>query len=113
MQYAFMAEVDQDRAARLVTARLRHGLETAAEAADRLGVPYGTYSCHENGSRGFTKASAKRYARAYKVRLEWLQDGTGSPDMDPFEEVISRLPPERHPEALTYLRFLADNAKKS
>ena len=39
-----------------------------------IGVP--GYSAHENGNRGF-KEMAERYARFYRVNLEWLLTGRG------------------------------------
>ena len=44
----------------------------AARAAQALGWPIGTYSCHENGHRGITADAAQRYARAFNVDPSWL-----------------------------------------
>lgn len=60
---------------RLRIARKRR-FKTAREASDALGVPYGTYTGHESGSRGFSE-DAERYAKAFRVRVAWLsyEDG--------------------------------------
>lgn len=68
---------DLKKATRLKTAReLR--FETAQEAADAMGVKYGTYAGHENGQRGITQKVAQRYADFYRVRVEWLLTGRGA-----------------------------------
>ena len=74
MQNAFMTEMHE----RLIWARKEAGYETAREAAEALGIREPTYMGHENGFRGF-KASAEVYARKFKVNLEWLLTGRGSP----------------------------------
>ena len=63
--------------ARLRKAREAAGIESAYEAARALGIPEPTYASHENGSRGFTKTSAQRYADFFRVNLEWLLTGRG------------------------------------
>lgn len=55
---------------RLRIARKRR-YKTAREAAEALGVPYGTYTGHEAGSRGFAE-DVERYAKAFRVRAAWL-----------------------------------------
>jgi len=60
---------------RLKQARINCGFKTAAFAAERLGIPYGTYSGHENGSRGIKEHELKKYAKVFKVDLEWLAFG--------------------------------------
>lgn len=64
-----------DRHDRLKTARLGRGLKTARAASEYLGVPYGTYSGHENGSRGIKDADIVRYANAFRVSASWLAFG--------------------------------------
>lgn len=59
---------------RLREAREKRGIERPA-AAKALGVPYSTYASHENGSRGFMKEDAIRYASFYGVTLEYLLTG--------------------------------------
>lgn len=57
---------------RLKTARVQAGFRTAADAARHLGVPYGTYSGHESGSRGIKEEDLKKYAKAFDVSVVWL-----------------------------------------
>lgn len=76
MHFASMANDDVERGRRLARARELAGYSEATEAARALGVKAPTYLGHENGSRGF-KANAERYARFFKVNLEWLWAGRG------------------------------------
>lgn len=68
-------------AKRLKWARENDGrYKQPAEAAGAFGWKASTYHGHENGDRpGARLATLKRYAKAYKVRWEWLLDGSGSP----------------------------------
>ena len=60
---------------RLKLARqLKH--RTAKAAAEAVSTPYGTYSGHEAGTRGFDEDLA-RYARAFGVSKAWLAFGEG------------------------------------
>jgi len=69
---------------RLRMARERAGYSSAADAAARLSVPYGTYSGHENGGRNVKRADVARYAAAFGVSCEWLEFGSGSaPKINP------------------------------
>ncbi|HEV2552738.1 MAG TPA: hypothetical protein VGV17_03125 [Bosea sp. (in: a-proteobacteria)] len=61
---------------RLKAARKAANYATAAEAAAAMGVAYSTYSAHENGEKGLSRAGA-RYARFFHVSKAWLLDGTG------------------------------------
>jgi phage repressor protein C with HTH and peptisase S24 domain len=61
---------------RLAEARRAAGYDTATDAAAALGVHAPTYLHHENGTRGFSRV-ADRYARFYRVNLEWLMTGRG------------------------------------
>jgi phage repressor protein C with HTH and peptisase S24 domain len=61
---------------RLRRARAAAGYETAAKAAEALGVKAAGYVHHENGSRPLTRR-AQRYARFFRVSLEWLVSGRG------------------------------------
>lgn len=61
---------------RLKEARKAAGFKTAKAAAESLGVPYPTYSQHENGTRGIVR-EADLYARRYKITLDWLMRGKG------------------------------------
>lgn len=78
MQNAFMA--DLKRAARLREARRDAGYSDgeASAAARSMDVPVQTYLAHENGTRGFSKETADKYARKYGVSFEWLQTGRGA-----------------------------------
>lgn len=65
---------------RLRWARQQHGIySTPTEAAKAFGWTVSTYLGHENGDRNPSRAAAKRYARAYRVRWEWLLDNEGPP----------------------------------
>lgn len=61
---------------RLKLARTRR-YRTAKDAAAALSVPYGTYSGHESGTRGFSETEARQYSAKFRVRLSWLllEDG--------------------------------------
>lgn len=69
---------DVGQAGRLREARKKRGYGSAAKAAEAIGVPYGTYSGHENGSRGISHEDVARYARFFRVPVEWLAFGKGS-----------------------------------
>lgn len=63
---------------RLRWSRHHHGqYPTATEAARAFGWPVSTYLGHENGDRVPSRAKAKQYARAYRVRWEWLLEKDG------------------------------------
>ena len=64
-----------EKCLRLKQSRIKAGFKTAASAADYLGIPYGTYSGHENGSRGIRDDELQHYAKTYKVSLYWLAFG--------------------------------------
>jgi len=67
---------------RLRAARKSAGFEDAVSASRRFGWNEVTYRAHENGARGFTKASAAEYARAFKVPVQWLIFGQGEPEQE-------------------------------
>lgn len=67
-----------DETMRLRAAREAAGFRTAKDAADRFGWKYPTYSGHENGNRGMRADALRVYARAFKVEVVWLMEGTGS-----------------------------------
>ena len=69
---------DERMAARLREARELAGYPGPTEAARALGIKPPTYLGHENGSRGFV-AQVQFYARRYRVSLEWLLSGKGTP----------------------------------
>lgn len=67
-------------ASRLRWARSHDGrFKTATDAARAFGWPVSTYLGHENGDRVPSRPTARRYAKAYRVRWEWLLEGEGSP----------------------------------
>jgi len=67
-------------AGRLRWARQQHGqYPTPTDAAKAFGWTVSTYLGHENGDRNPSRDAAKRYARAYRVRWEWLLDNEGPP----------------------------------
>lgn len=72
-----------DKHARLKRARERR-YRFAKAAAEAMDVPYGTYSGHEAGSRGFDDGDAQRYAKFFGVPVVWLLYGQGpEPDLHP------------------------------
>lgn len=79
MQNAFMAEMHE----RLAAARKEAGFGTVRAAADALGVKEVTYAQHENGTRGFRRDAADKYARKFHVGLEWLLTGKGPKERRP------------------------------
>jgi SOS-response transcriptional repressor LexA len=81
MQIAFMESVSD----RLRQARQGAGFESVADAARALGVSYPTYAGHENGSRGLRRDSLSKYARRFKVSVDWLLTGKGDKSEDPAE----------------------------
>ena len=80
---------------RLTIARERAGYRTAVEAARALGVGESTYHAHENGNSGIRAAVAEKYARKFKVSLDWLLTGRGEMSPDgaiPYEIEVAGLP---------------------
>src|SRR5262252_6348705 len=74
------SEVNLAKAARLRQARELDGrYEHAAPAARALKLSEPTYQSHENACRGFSHKRAVHYADFYKVSLEWLLTGRGTP----------------------------------
>ncbi len=61
---------------RLRAARIAAGYETVMAAAQAMGANYSTYAAHENGEKGLTRAGV-RYARFFRVSLDWLLTGRG------------------------------------
>jgi DNA-binding XRE family transcriptional regulator len=103
MHIAFMSNPSD----RLVKARIRL-YATAADAARALGMQYPTYAAHENGSRGFSD-NLDRYARAFKVRAEWLRSGMEpmkSGEQPPIVAKLEELPPEKRKQVFEYIEFL-------
>ena len=63
---------------RLRRARVAAGYPTMTAACEAFSWNRNTYGTNENGSTSFGRVAAERYARAYRVRLEWLLTGRGS-----------------------------------
>jgi phage repressor protein C with HTH and peptisase S24 domain len=65
---------------RLQWARKNHGkYKSPTDAARAFGWTVSTYLGHENGDRNPSRNTAKKYAKAYRVRWEWLLEGEGKP----------------------------------
>lgn len=77
-------------AVRLKKAREKAGYATPADAARAMGIPESTYYAHENGTKGLTRSGA-RYARFFRVSLDWLIEGRGE----------MRLPEYRDPRKIS------------
>lgn len=77
VQTAQMSDDRPQPAIRLQKAREARGFASAREAAQRLGFNYETYTQHERGLRGLSRAAAV-YAKAFKVSVGWLMNGEGS-----------------------------------
>lgn len=60
---------------RLKQAREAAGFTSGSDAANRFGWKVPTYLGHENGARNFGVDTAERYARAFRVAVEWLMFG--------------------------------------
>ena len=75
---------------RLRWARETAGFETASDAAKAVGEKIPTYSGHDNGSRGFGREKAQKYARRFRVSLEWLMTGKGEARGAPRAQEVPR-----------------------
>ncbi len=62
---------------RLRSARIHAGYGKASDASRAFGWNRNTYASNENGNRAFGREAAEKYAKAYKVSLEWLLTGKG------------------------------------
>ena len=74
---------------RLRQARESAGFDTAQAASNAYGWPIGAYRHHENGSqgRGVPAKEALKYARAFRVRPEWILWGEGNRETDRYAEI--------------------------
>lgn len=102
---------------RLQLAREKAGFLTAAEAAEALGMKYSTYAGHENGSRGVVR-SAEKYARRFRVSLDWLLrgKGPGPGEKNRLQEVFDRLaeaPEQLQERILGYAEYELDRYEAS
>lgn len=78
--------------ARLRWSRKQHGqYAKPTDAANAFGWKVSTYLGHENGDRNPSRAAAKRYARAYRVRWEWLLENEGAPAARPAVKLVGYL----------------------
>jgi phage repressor protein C with HTH and peptisase S24 domain len=66
------------QAARLQLARKRAGYARAIDAINAFGFNRTTYFQHENGTRPIGKESALRYAKIFRVSVDWLLFNRGS-----------------------------------
>jgi SOS-response transcriptional repressor LexA len=79
-------------AKRLQWARRRHGkYDNPTDAARAFGWTVSTYLGHENGDRNPSRDAAKKYAKVYRVRWEWLLDAEGAPTA-PFDRDVAAVP---------------------
>jgi transcriptional regulator with XRE-family HTH domain len=101
---------------RLKKARKHAGYASVRDAAEALNVPYPTYAGHENGSSGFRRQSATKYARRFGVSLDWLLDEKGpmtnaNPDRDEYAALYDRAPEDVRQAVLTILRSYGKPSK--
>jgi DNA-binding XRE family transcriptional regulator len=98
-----MTERPADRLKKIRKERFR----TAAEAQRAIGVSYPTYAAHENGSREMSRKFAIRYANFFRIRLDWLLNGSGEPRATGgVQRLFDELPADMQAEALRYLEYL-------
>lgn len=69
-----MVETAADR---LRKARIARGYRHATDAIAAHSFIKATYNANENGNATFSFKKAKEYAKAFRVRPEWLYDGAG------------------------------------
>lgn len=62
---------------RLREARIEAGYKTATDAAKAFGWNENSYRSSENGQRAPGRATAVKYARAFRVAVDWLLTGRG------------------------------------
>lgn len=76
---------------RLAWARKDAGYEGPVDAARAMEISRFTYAQHENGTRGFKHASAIRYAKKFRVSLDWLLTGRGDPKRNHQKVAITQM----------------------
>lgn len=99
---------------RLKEARIAAGFDTVRRAAESLGKAYPTYAAHENGRDGFKFDEAIKYARKFKVSLDWLITGKGRGPSDQNNlawEIFLEMS-DLGPEDLEYIKQAVEFAKK-
>jgi transcriptional regulator with XRE-family HTH domain len=97
---------------RLKAARAAAGYKSAPEAARAFGWNINTTNSNENGNRTFSRTSAEKYARAYKVNLDWLLTGRGQmkaqdPEGAEIVDIWTRIPERDRAAAKAMLQGLA------
>ena len=107
-------------AARLQRARKAAGYEKASEAITAFGFSEYTYYQHENGTREPGKPLLERYAKAYKVSVDWILRGAGDmkppasdPDTADVISIMGKLDEYRRREIADFARFKASTTEKS
>lgn len=70
-----------------------------------MDVPVSTYINHEGDERGFWEDMPK-YARFFKVNLEWLMTGRGPMHGNKIEQAIRSLAPEQEGEVINFIDYL-------
>jgi SOS-response transcriptional repressor LexA len=80
----------EERAARLIQARKAAGFDGPTTVSELLGINVNNVKAHEQGRNGFGIATAKRYAKAFKVSVNWLNFGIGEPSDRDSEPSIAR-----------------------
>ena len=91
----------------LKRARKEKGFESAADAADRLGVPRSSYQNYEDGARGYSRHLMK-FALFYGVRAEWLATGQLPMRLADLEEKFNALAPADQAKVIIeYIDMLA------
>lgn len=76
------ARLRTERADRLKEARRKAGYNGPTAVSEATGINVNSYKAHEYGRNGFGEATARIYAKAFNVSLEWLYFGNGSIDDD-------------------------------
>lgn len=100
---------------RLIEARTKAGFETATLAAEALGVPYQTYATHENGNGGLPAKPAIKYAKKFKVSLDWLLTGKGrgpSPESQKAWEIYQMICELQDEADLDYVKQAVEFARR-
>ncbi|MCC4295826.1 peptidase S24 [Brevundimonas aurantiaca] len=80
-----------ERHDRLRKARIAAGFATQADAVRRFSWNPNTYKSNENGNAPFSFDQAQTYAKAYKVRAEWLYSGKGAMRSDEGVPIIGKV----------------------
>lgn len=76
--YSHVMPIRMTPSERLVSARKAAGYKSGRSASMAMGAVYDTYAQHENGTRPIARDPAVRYAKFYRVSLDWLLTGKGT-----------------------------------